>query len=144
MVGWFRRFRPSPLFWFGCISSRPFAFLFLALSGLALGVYLCVCVCVVCVCAEHLNRCKTSSFLYMVRKCWGCQGCTLDWHRRRRHCVICDIDLGRWIDVPAFSPNIILFPLTWHGAKPRTPYLTFQFMLCTFAAIWYLNLFIPF
>ena len=24
--------------------------------------------------------------------CRGCQGCTLDWHQRRRQCVICDID----------------------------------------------------
>ena len=55
-----------------------------------------------CVCVEHLNRCKTSMLgLFLVTwlsrslnlsLCRGCQGCTLDWHQRRRQCVICDID----------------------------------------------------
>ena len=37
-------------------------------------------------CVYHLKRCKTSTL------CRGCQGCALDWHQRRRQCVIGDID----------------------------------------------------
>ena len=39
----------------------------------------------------------------------GCQRCTLDWHQRRRQCVICDINPGRWIDVPAKTQWSFLF-----------------------------------
>ena len=45
----------------------------------------------------------------------------------------CDIDLGRWIDVPAFQ-----YLLSWRGAKPRTPqpfsaWLSHEFWLCSTA-----------
>ena len=38
----------------------------------------------------------------------GCQGCTLDWHQRRRQCCICEINPGRRIDVPAWKKTYVM------------------------------------
>ena len=66
-------------------------------SNMFFGV--CVCVCPPLFLRENKNS-------------RGCQGCTLDWHQRRRQCVICDINPGRWIDVPAVGDcdNIAHWP----------------------------------
>ena len=56
----------------------------------------CVRVCV-CVCQSLFQR-----GVHIPTVSRGCQGCTLDWRQRRRQCDICDVDPGRWIDVPVF------------------------------------------
>jgi len=92
--------------------------------SVCVGVCVWVCVCVrVCVCVKHLNRCKTSN-----RKSRGAatHDC-LSWPTKTRQ--------HGGVNVPASS----IFWSALHGPKPRTPTWR-QFMLCTFAAIWYLTL----
>ena len=60
-----------------------------------------VCVCV-CVCEREREKPLESQKHPMICS-RGCQGCTLDWHQRRRQCCICEIDLGLQIDVPALN-----------------------------------------
>ena len=56
--------------------------------------------------------------------------------------TFCDIDLGRWIDVPA----PFIFSLIWQRAKPRTRHdMDFlDYFICIVAAIWNLFLFYDF
>ena len=59
----------------------------------------------VCVCVQPLES-QGSFRIVLFWFCFGfysrgCQGCTLDWHQRRRQCCICEINPGRRIDVPA-------------------------------------------
>ena len=63
--------------------------------------------------------------------CGGCQGCTLDWHQRRRHCVICNIDgdAHRHCIFVLFSVNGIRL-------SPQAVNHVIFLKTCTFAAIW--------
>ena len=58
-------------------------------GGLILRIVPCVCVCV--------SPPVPKGFFQQ-----GAPECTLDWHQRRRQCLICEINPGRWIDVPAW------------------------------------------
>ena len=64
-------------------------------------------------CVEHLNRCKNSYWSYSKQ---GAAGNVIVLQPTKTAMTFCDIDPGRWIDVPAGG-----FSSSWHGAKPRTP-----------------------
>ena len=84
--------------------------------------------CVSCVCVEHLNRCKTSTFLIA-----GGHSISLGLCPTKLP-VKWDIQLGQ-LDVPA----IFEFSVKWQPAKPTTGH-SFS-TSCTFAAICTMNLF---
>ena len=109
-------------------------------------VRVCACVCAwvcvcMCVCAKHLYRCKLpwvhaildgGPSMYCAR--WSNEAAT----------VHADITADHR-DVPASCFYCCGMGLSREPLPgPTWPYLTFQFMFCTFAAIWYLIVFIPF
>ena len=95
----------------------------------------------VCVCVKHLNRCKTSTCYFnlcrgptmLFQSLQGAAGNVIVLQPTKTAMTFCDIDPGRWIDVPACG-----FSLSWHGAKPRTPH-THTHPYCKVAAIWILR-----
>ena len=78
-----------------------------------------------CVFVKHLNRCKTSTSVFLASRRPGTYDC-LSWPTKTRQ--------HGGANVLQFSN----FRLTWQGIKPRTPPRHFYFEFCTVAALWYL------
>ena len=104
---------------------------------------------------EHLNRCKTSTYLFVLSIHAGGQSHVCSWlpNEEGRNRDWND-SLGRWGHVPAISSSFcrsFFIYWIWRPAKPRTGELIslrvsrachnlviIHFEVCTFAATWYL------
>ena len=77
-----------------------------------------------CVCVYHLNRCKTSTLQ-------GAAGNVIVLQPTKTAMTFCDIDPGRWIDVPANFQK-------WEEAQPKNLHVVSCEILiyCTVVAIW--------
>ena len=70
------------------------------LVGWLVGGCCCCCGCC-CMCACDPLRVTGVPLIFdLLLLAGGCQKCTLDWRQQRRQCCICEINPGRWIDVP--------------------------------------------
>ena len=78
----------------------------------------------ICVCVYHLNRCKTSTLQ-------GAAGNVIVLQPTKTAMTFCDIDPGRWIDVPANFQ-------TWEEAQPKNLHVVSCeiSIYCTVVAIW--------
>ena len=81
------------------------------------------------VCVYHLNRCKTSHWFFTNLQ--GAAGNVIVLQPTKTAMTFCDIDPGRWIDVPA---NFTGMGRGLTQEPPRRPFETSIY--CTVVAIW--------